>query len=218
MKIGVLILLPIIFFSCFTVNKDYKIVKPEYNNVDTIFKNKIEKRDDFDFNKILKDSFYNIDSKKISIESYFDLYIKSGAYLDTFPSTNFLYDGEYKYNVIDTFSNLQERDEVLRNCIYHKHDTLLKVGLTSNEVPLFMYNECLDNDKFIYCFVSSNKSQSLRYDLLKNLPDQLIDKLLLLADIEKLNRKCFKNPSVLKYSEKSNLDLIEMIFNKRNKK
>ncbi len=134
------------------------------------------------------------------------------------PIVNYLTDGEYVYDVIDTFSNFQERDAALRKCIFKKYNNLLKSNLDSNKIPLFMYDECLDSYKIRYCFINSERMQSLRHDLINNLSDQLIDKLLLYGNTEKMNRRCLDElSSILPYGKNSNLELIEIINFRRNK-
>jgi hypothetical protein len=120
------------------------------------------------------------------------------------PSISQIVDTGYKYTFPDTLS--YDRDLVFNSYYTELVDSLL----LNNRLPDFIYDACLDAHTAGYCTINSHDYVSLRYDILHKLPDNLINKILVLSDSNKLNAKC-EIPYMKERlsNRKTNLDILK---------
>lgn len=98
--------------------------------------------------------------------------------------------------------------------VYKSYFELMKSSLLNNELPLFLYDECLDYKNASYCYLNSHKSRSLRYDILTNLTKGEVLKTLKICDNVRLDRICqIDSTEGILYFKKSNLEILKSRLN-----
>lgn len=114
-----------------------------------------------------------------------------------------------KDNKISTKTYTYDRKLTLKKYV---NDAETFIG--NGEIPLFIYNECLDVDEIGYCYETSNFNLSLRNDILNNLSAESLKYLYDNVDKSKIDSICKDNMSKEIYlHNKSWLFLIEDIGN-----
>jgi hypothetical protein len=82
-------------------------------------------------------------------------------------------------------------------------------SLNKSKIPTFFIDECLDELTIGYCRVSSHETISLRFDLIKRLKKEDVEKILLLSDSNQLKKICNMEFSPeLPFNKKSTYSLL----------
>lgn len=99
--------------------------------------------------------------------------------------------------------------EFNRDLILREYLDEINIALINNNIPDFIYDNCLDIKELGYCYINANENISLRRNIINSLEKSQLLKLIELGDSSRFNLICNEGQEYkLKYSNLSNLSFI----------